>query len=50
MRNEYFYWIVMVAALYLVTVSTIYRFKNPKMTETELFLNLPNAIVLDFEN
>lgn len=33
---------------YLGITSTIYRFKNPEMTETELFLNLFNALKLNF--
>lgn len=33
---------------YLGIVSTIYRFKHPEMTETELFLDLPKAFILNF--
>jgi len=32
------------ALVYLVASTTIYRFKNPAMTETELFLNIPKAL------
>jgi hypothetical protein len=30
--------------------STIQRFKCPKMTETEIFLNIPNSIVCDWKS
>ena len=35
-----------VALIYFVAATIIYRFSNPSMTETELFLNIPNAIML----
>ncbi len=40
--------ILFTIGIYIAIVSGIMRFKNPSMTETQLFLNIPNAIVLKF--
>lgn len=34
--------------LWMATTITIQRFKNPNLSETQLFLRIPNAFVLDF--
>lgn len=39
--------LLMVFALYLFVSLTIYRFKNPSKTETELFLEIPKALKLE---
>lgn len=47
-----FYVVIIVICLVLwIGISTaIQRFKCAKMTETELFLNIPHAILLDFKD
>lgn len=41
--------IVIIVMLYLTVVVNIGRFSNPKYTETELLLNLPKFIMLNFK-
>lgn len=41
--------IVLLALGYLAVTLQIYRFSNPKQTETELFLNLPYAVSLQWD-
>ena len=42
------YFIVMVLLCWVLTVSIIQRFKCPELTETELFLRMPNSFICDF--
>ena len=42
------YFIVMVILCWVLTVSIIQRFKCPELTETELFLRMPNSFICDF--
>ena len=37
--------VIGVIMAYIVIASVTYRFQHPGMTETELFLNLPNALL-----
>lgn len=39
------YKIAVVIAVYFFVSITVYRFKHPKMTETELFKNIPEALL-----
>jgi len=41
--------IVMIMALWLIITVSIQRIMSPGMTETELFLNIPNAFILNFK-
>jgi hypothetical protein len=38
-----------VISLWAIGTSTTYRFKHPEKTETEIFLQLPKILLLDFE-
>lgn len=38
-------WIVFVPVLYVGIAMTVYRFKHRKQTETELFFNIPKALL-----
>ncbi len=40
---------LVVVIVYISVVSAVDRFYNPELSETELFLRLPNAVILDFE-
>jgi hypothetical protein len=39
---------IVLAGFYLAVVSGIDRFSHPELTETELFMRLPSAVMLDF--
>jgi hypothetical protein len=43
------YTILVVTCLWIAITSTIQRFKCVKMSETELFLGIPNSFMLDFK-
>lgn len=43
------WFILVLLLLWMVVTSTIARFKNPKLTETELFLRIPKSFILDFK-
>lgn len=51
MNKKYLYiniiWFVLL--LYIVICTTIMRFKHPEYTETELFLNILNALIFNYE-
>jgi hypothetical protein len=40
---------IFIAVLYMATVSIIDRFSNPHLTETQLLLHYPNALILEFD-
>lgn len=43
-------WFILVLLLLWIGVtSTIAAFKNPKLTETELFLRIPKSFILNFK-
>jgi hypothetical protein len=42
------YYIVIFLCIWVSVTTLIYRFEHPKMTETQLFLNIPKAIILKF--
>ncbi len=42
-------YILLVIFSYLAVVSNIQRFKNPKLTQTELFMLIPQNILLNFK-
>lgn len=43
-------WLILVLLLLWIGVtSAIARFKNPKLTETELLLRIPKSFILDFK-
>ena len=42
-------WLCLLLLLYVGVVCIIMRFANPSYTETELFLSIPRAIMLDFK-
>lgn len=43
-------WLILVLLLLWIAVtSTIDRFKNPKLTETEILLRTPKSFILDFK-
>lgn len=41
--------ILVLLLLWIVVTSTIARFKNPKLTETEISLRIPKSFILDFK-
>ena len=41
--------ILVLLLLWMGVTSTIAAFKNPKLTETELFLRIPKSFILDYE-
>ena len=55
MKKEYnkiitIVWFILVLLLLWIGVtSTIAAFKNPKLTETELFLRIPKSFILNFK-
>lgn len=40
---------LIIAAIYITVIISSYRFRHPSMTETELFLNLPHALLWQFD-
>lgn len=40
--------ICFIVVLWIVITSTICAFKNPEMTQTQLFLHIPKSFILDF--
>lgn len=43
------YVLIVIIALYTACTSMIMAFKNPKLTQTELFLLIPKSLLLDFK-
>ena len=44
-------WFILVLLLLWTTITTvIVRFKNPELTETELFLRIPKSFILNFNS
>ena len=43
------WFILVLLLLWMIITSTIVRFKNPKLTETELLLRIPKSFILDFK-
>lgn len=41
--------ILVLLLLWIGVTSTIAGFKNPKLTQTELFLKIPKSFILDFK-
>ena len=41
--------ILVLLLLWIGVTSIIARFKNPKLTETELFLRIPKSFILNYE-
>ena len=41
--------ILVLLLLWIVVTSTIAGFRNPKLTETELFLRIPKSFILNYE-
>jgi len=46
MVEKIIYTLFISAFIWIMTTSGAYRFKHPEMTETQLFLKLPDAILL----
>lgn len=42
--------VMVIILLWITTTLLIQRFKCPKMTETELFINIPKSIVCDWQD
>ena len=42
------YYMFTVCCLWIAITSMIQRFKCPEMTDTQLFLNIPNSMMLNF--
>lgn len=43
-------WLILVLLLLWIAVTSIIdRFKNPKLTETEILLRIPKSFILDFK-
>ena len=40
--------VLYLAAIYFIFATLTYRFKHPDMTETELFLNIPKALMFNY--
>ena len=55
MRKKYskitniIWFILVLLLLWIGVTSTIAAFKNPKLTETELFLRIPKSFILNYE-
>lgn len=43
------WFILVLLLLWIVVTSAIARFRNPELTETELFLRIPQSFILDFK-
>lgn len=43
------YTILAIIALWVVTTNIVMTFKHPEMTQTQLFLHLPQTIILNFK-
>jgi len=41
--------LIMIIMLWVAITTTIQRFKNTEMTETELFLNIPDSFILNWK-
>jgi len=41
--------LIIVLVLWVVITNIIMTFKNPEMTQTQLFLHLPKTVLLNFE-
>lgn len=48
-REDYVGYALMLIALYVMTSGMVYRFRNPCLTETQLFLKIPQAILFSSE-
>lgn len=49
-KNYIAIYVILVFLLLWTTVTTVIaRFKNPELTETELFLRIPKSFILDYE-
>lgn len=46
--NKVFYYLFLIIILWIVVSSTVQRFKCPEMTETQLFLHIPNSFVCNW--
>ncbi len=44
-RSSVWDWVIIVGGLYLFTCIMRYRLSNPELTETQLFLRLPQAVM-----
>ncbi len=40
---------IFISVIWLITTVTMQRFKCSKLTETELFISIPNSFILDFK-
>lgn len=49
MNKKYLYIIGFISLLYICICINIIRFKHPEYTETELFLNILNAVIFKYE-
>jgi hypothetical protein len=47
-RNGIRDWAVALVVGYIIVATLVFRFANPHLTETELFLNIPKALL--FQN
>lgn len=46
--SEIVYMAFIVVLLWVAATTMVQRFKDPKLTETELFLKIPNSAILHF--
>lgn len=47
--KEIKWYIVLIISAYVLGVTLVQRYKNPSLTETELFFLIPQNLVLDFK-
>jgi len=47
--NKFVYYLIIVVLMWISITTTIQAFKCQKLTRTELFLNIPNSAILNWE-
>ena len=45
---NFFYYTFVAVCLWIAVTCMIQRFKDPTMTETQIFMNIPNSALLNF--
>lgn len=49
MKKKITYALVAIVVLWVVATNIVMTFKHPEMTQTQLFLHLPQTIILNFK-
>lgn len=48
-KEKILYFLLLVISTYIGTVNMIQAFKNPELTNTQLFIKIPDSLILKFE-